>query len=161
MAEGHYPWYEVLDQTLESRNSTLIPQESMLVDSQNDTCIYVNEPGLQTLQAIFDFPHYNVNNGLSVDVLMKNTENCSSPACTWFVRSNCSSGVVRECKSTGVDEFGDYSLCRMTCNCNKFELCQSLHFKYAYDQSVVNLNSALCGVKPVYGDVNLPYYGTD
>ena len=45
----------------------------MLVDSQNDTCIFVNEPGLQTLQAIFDFPHYNVNNGISVDVLMKNT----------------------------------------------------------------------------------------
>ena len=138
-----------------------MPQESMLVDSKNGTCVFVHGLGLGTLQAIFKFPQYNSTGKLSVDVLTHDAGDCSSPAWTWFVGSNCSSNKFRECHNTGVLTNGGFSRCRVTCVYPGFEACDLLHFKYTLTHGDIYTTAALCEVNLVYGDVNLPFYGTE
>ena len=159
-AEGHYPWYDVLNLPHHSRNSSWIPQESTLADSKNETCALVHAPERRTLQAIFDFPQYTTNNTLTVDVLTKDVEDCSSSCWTWFTGSSCFPNNFRECVSASIDKNGVFSRCRVTCVCPNAESCQFLHFKYVFDLSAINIRSALCEVTLVYGDVNVPHYGT-
>ena len=160
LAEGYYPWFEVLNKSHWSKNIPLILQENALADSNDETCAMVHAPGFRTLQAIFNFPAYNVTNQIAVDVVTKAAEDCSSQTWTWFVGSNCSSNRFRECNSVGIDKHGVYSSCRVTCACLEFEYCKFLHFKYTLNQNADNVTSALCEVNLVYGDVILPYHGT-
>ena len=160
VAEGYYPWYEVLNQTLQ-RNPPHIMRESILVDLNNDTCVLVNGPGLETLQAIFNFPQYNSVDTVSVDVLTKASGDCSSSAWTWFVGSSCSPYKFRECYNVGIEIIGDFHRCRVTCVCSGVESCELLHIKYTFDHRGTYIKAALCEVNLVYGDVNLPYYGMD
>ena len=136
-----------------------MPQESTLADLQNDTCALVHAPERRTLQAIFDFPQYTANNTVTVDVLTKHVEDCSSPPWTWFTGSSCFSDIFRECASDTINENGIFSRCRVTCLCPNAESCRFLHLKYVFDQRTVNIGS-VCEVKLVYGDVNVPFYGT-
>ena len=71
LAEGYYPWFEVLNKPNWSKNTPLMPQESVLADSNDETCAMVHAPGFRILQAIFNFPAYNVTNQIAVDVVTK------------------------------------------------------------------------------------------
>ena len=137
-----------------------MPQEGILTDSQNETCALVQETEDRTLQAIFDIPYFNPTNTITVGVLIKD-EDCCSPAWTWFTGPSCSSNMFRECAVDRGGKFGAYSHCRVTCVCHDFESCGFVHFKYIFDQHVLNVKSALCEVTLVYGDVKVPYYGTE
>ena len=159
-AEGHYPWFEVLNPPLQGNSST-IPQESILVDLKNDTCVLVHGTGIETLQAVFNFPQYNVIDVISVNVLTKTSGDCSSTAWTWFVGSSCFSNRFRECHNTAIDKNGDFYRCRVTCLCPDFKSCESLHFKYTFALSDLYINASLCEVNLMHGDVNVPYFGTD
>ena len=158
IAYGHFPWYEVLGQIQHNETSST-PQESILVDLSNETCVLLYAPELQTLQTIITFPRNNVVENISVDVLAKDVDDCSSPAWAWFVGSNSSS--FRECYNVGINKTGVFASCRVTCVCPNSESCQYLNFKYVFDQTSVNIKSAICDMKPIYGDVRVPYYGTD
>ena len=137
------------------------PQESILVDSKNDNCVFVHGYGLETLQAIFKFPQYKATGKTSADVLTHDAGDCSSPPWTWFIGSNWSSNKFRECHNTGILTNGGFSRCRVTCVCPGFEACDLLHFKYTRNHSDIYTTAALCEVNLVYGDVNLPFYGTE
>ena len=158
MAYGHFPWYEVLDQIQHSQKSQK-PQENTLVDLRNETCALLHAPELQTLQTIITFPRNNAVENISVDVLAKDVDDCSSAAWAWFVGSN--SSKCRECYNVGINKIGVFTRCQVTCVCPNSESCQYLNFKYVFDQTSVNIKSAICEVKPIYVDVTVPYYGTD
>ena len=161
LTEGYYPWYEVLNQSQQNRSPSSPPQESVLADSQAGTCHFVHAAQLHTLQAIFDFPTYNIIDNISVDVLTKEAVDCSSPSWTWFVGSNCSSNMFRECKNIRIDNNGINSHCRVTCVCPDVGYCRTLHFKYILDQRAASMTSAICEVHLAYEDLSLPYIGSE
>ena len=136
-----------------------MPQESILVDLQNETCALQHAPELQTLQTIMTFPRNNATKHISVDVIAKDVDDCSSPAWTWFVGS--SSNRFRECYNVNINKIGVFSLCRMACVCPDSASCQFLNFKYAFDQTSINITNATCKVKHIDGDIRVPYYGND
>ena len=160
LAERYYPWYDVLSHH-QQKDLHTTPQGSILVDSKNDTCVFVHGPGLGTLQAIFKFPQYNATGKLSVDVLIHDAGECSKPGWTWFVGPHCSSNMFRECHNADIVTNGGFSRCRVTCVCPSLESCEVLHLKYTFDLSDIYTTGALCEVNLAHGDVNLPFYGID
>ena len=146
LAGGHYPSYEVLKQPIKL-DASAIPQESFLVDSNNDSCASLRGPELATLQAIINFPKYNANNNIRVDVLTRDVVDCSSPAWTWFVGSRCAPTRFLECHGNSIDTPGVFSRCRVTCYCPSFELCEYIHFKYTFDNTDMHMNGTLCAFR--------------
>ena len=122
VAQGHITPRMLIDRN-DANNA---PGSSVMTDRNNDTCIPItmaNKP----LQAVFSFPSSNIGALLSVGVLMKHTETCTSPAWTWFVESECAVGRYRECSRKLWYHEGSSWICQITCTC--FFSCDYLYLK--------------------------------
>ena len=69
-----------------------------------------------------------LSNQLSVEVILKNVDDCSSPAWTWFVESECRPGIYTGCSRSQKDRVADFTHCVVTCYCLHY--CELLYLKY-------------------------------
>ena len=65
-------------------------------DNNNSTCVNSTVDG-RHLQAVFRFPYVRPTRNLSVEVITRNTEGCSSPSWTWFMGLGCVLANYTEC----------------------------------------------------------------
>ena len=96
-------------------------------DKNISTCVNTVQEH-QQLQAIFTASILLPRNQLSVDVVLKNVDDCSSPAWTWFVESECRPGVYTECSLAQIARAADLTHCVLTCYC--LHSCKLLYLKY-------------------------------
>ena len=96
-------------------------------DKNASTCTPVVQAH-QQLQAIFITPSLIPRNQLSVEVILMNVDDCSSPAWTWFVESECQPGLFTECSRTHLDRTAEFTHCAVTCHCG--HSCDFLYLKY-------------------------------
>ena len=97
-------------------------------DKNVSTCVNTTL-GHKQLQAIFTFPSLPPNDQLSVEVILMNVDDCSSPAWTWFVESECRPVVYTECSSTHITRVAEFTHCGIHCVC--LDSCDFLYFKYS------------------------------
>ena len=109
-----------------------IPPEKYFVDQltdrQNSTCINVSQSHQRKLQAVFTFPNSNISRDMSVNVMMKNVEDCVYPFWTWFVGSECEPRHFLECFKTVVQHVDGNMTCGITCLCSVG--CTYLYLKF-------------------------------
>ena len=96
-------------------------------DSDISTCVKATNEH-QQLQGIFTSSARPPRNQLSVEVILKNVDDCSSPAWNWFVESECRPGVYTECSRTQITQDADFTHCEITCYC--LEFCDFLYLHY-------------------------------
>ena len=100
---------------------------TFLNDGVNTTCKYSNEMDKQ-LQAVFFSPLKTADQRMTVEVILKNVEDCSSPAWTWYVESDCQLGAYTQCDRSNVERGTEYTRCLITCMC--IGPCDFLYLKY-------------------------------
>ena len=98
--------------------------QTFVNDGVDSTCVDTIADGKQ-LQVIFDFAFVSPGHQMSVEVVMKYLDNCTSPAWTWFVGSDC---FYRECFSKQVSQNAEFTRCVVTCLC--LEPCNNLYSMY-------------------------------
>ena len=98
--------------------------QTFVNDGVDSTCVDTIADGKQ-LQVIFYFSFVSPCHKMSVEVVMKNLDNCTSPAWTWFVGSGC---LYNECFSKQLHQTAEFTRCAVTCVC--FESCNYLYFMY-------------------------------
>ena len=97
-------------------------------DKNISTCVNAVQAH-QQLQAIFTASILPPRNQLSVEIILKNVEDCSSPAWTWFVESECRPGIYTECSRIQItQQNSDFIHCAVTCYC--LDPCDFLYLKY-------------------------------
>ena len=97
-------------------------------DKNVSTCVNTTL-GHKQLQAIFTFPSLPSSDQLSVEVILMNVDDCSSPAWTWFVESECRPVVYTECSSSHITRVAEFTYCGIHCVC--LDWCDFLHLKYS------------------------------
>ena len=100
---------------------------TFLNDDVNKTCRNTNEMGKQ-LQVIFYSPLKNYDQRMTMEVILKNADDCSSHAWTWYVESGCHPGVFTQCVSLLLNRVAEYTRCVVTCLC--LWPCDYLYLKY-------------------------------
>ena len=107
------------------------------------------------LQSVFMFPNSSTGREISVEVVAKNVDDCSSISWTWFVESRCIPGSFIECQNrvaaSGVYMYGIYSNCILTCVCKP--TCDYLYLKYTHVPGQNHSEQQLCEIKLLYGNV--------
>ena len=96
-------------------------------DKNINTCVNAVQEH-QQLQAIFTAPTLPPSNQLSIEVILKNVDDCSSPAWTWFVESECRPGVYTECACTQIYRVAEFTHCAITCVC--WDSCDFIYLKH-------------------------------
>ena len=91
------------------------------------TCVPAVQ-GHEQLQVIFITPSLVPTNQLSVEVILMNVDDCSSPAWTWFVESECQPGIFTECSRMHINRVAEFTHCAVTCDC--IDSCDFLYLKY-------------------------------
>ena len=108
-------------------------------DNNISTCINAVQ-AFRVLQGIFKYPIVSQRHQLSVKVILMNVDDCSSPAWTWFVESECFQGMFRECSRSQIAQVAEFTHCAVTCKC--LDQCDFLYLKYnlpRQDQSSAQL----------------------
>ena len=105
-------------------------------DENNATCTHTSVDNSQ-LQAVFYFSYINPEQTISTEVVLKNVEDCRSPAWTWFVQSRCNGTIYSECSRVQIKRNSVFTHCLVTCHC--CDSCGYLYFKHyqipRWDQS--------------------------
>ena len=96
-------------------------------DKNTLTCVPTVQ-GHKQLQAIFITPSLVPTNQLSVEVILMNVDDCSSPAWTWFVESKCQPGVFTECSRSNINRVREFLHCAVTCHC--VDSCDFFYLKH-------------------------------
>ena len=96
-------------------------------DNNNFTCVPAVQ-GHEQLQAIFITPSLVPRNQLSVEVILLNVDDCSSPSWTWFVESECQPGVFTECSRNHLNHVAEFTYCVVNCEC--VVSCDFFYLKY-------------------------------
>ena len=99
----------------------------VMSDKNTFTCVPAVQ-GHKQLQAIFITPFLVPTDELSVEVILMNVDDCSSPAWTWFVESEYQPGIFTECSSNHVNRVAEFTLCTVTCKCAAS--CDFLYLKH-------------------------------
>ena len=100
---------------------------SVTRDKNTSTCVPVVQ-AYQHLQVIFVTPSLISRNQLSVEVILLNVDDCTSPAWTWFVESECQPGIFTECSRTHIRRVAELTHCAVTCDC--VDSCDFLYLKH-------------------------------
>ena len=126
-----------------------------LVDRNTSTCVPVELGEQRWLQSVFMFPNSSMGREISIEVVTKNVDDCSSISWTWFVESLCIPRIFIECQihapASDVYIYGTYSNCILTCVCKP--TCDYLYLKYTHVPCLNQSEQQLCEVKLLYGDV--------
>ena len=112
-------------------------------DKNISTCVNAVQAH-QQLQAIFTASILPPSNQLSVEIILKNVDDCSSPAWAWFVESECRPGIYTECSSTQMARVADFAHCVVTCYC--LHSCKFLYLKYNRLSWQTQTSEQLCEV---------------
>ena len=101
--------------------------QTLINDNKDATCVNTTIDD-RLLQVVFYFRHVSPGHQMSVEVVMKNVDGCSSPAWTWFVGSECRKNGYKECSLKQIEEHAGFIRCIVTCPC--WGSCHYLHFVY-------------------------------
>ena len=132
-ASGYYPPGEISCMTAAAGYHELEEThvcgfyQTLINDNIDATCVNTTI-GDRLLQVMFNFRHVNISHQVSVEVVMKNVEDYSSFAWTWFVQSECHMEVYRECDSKRLQNNTEFARYIVTCQC--WESCHYLHVVY-------------------------------
>ena len=74
--------FKVSDRT---KDTSGLSDSGELTDGQNDTCLQGMTITGQTLRVAFDFPGANHSHEMSIEVVVKNTSDCTALMWTWWV----------------------------------------------------------------------------
>ena len=125
-------------------------------DKNTSTCVPAVK-GLKQLQAIFITPSLVPTNQLSVEVILLNVDDCSSPAWTWFVESECQPGVFTECSRNQLTRVEEFTHCVVICTC--VDSCDFLHLKYNRLPLRNQTSEKLCEIWAHRNGYNQPFEG--
>ena len=123
-AGGYLPLSTCITRT-QTSNSTILTD---LTDRNNATCLHVKQSPNDSLQAVFQFPNLSSSLDMSVEVVVRNVEDCSSVTWNWFVESMCAPKNFLECQKSILSQQLNYSRCIVLCPCNP--TCDYLYLKY-------------------------------
>ena len=124
----------------EQVNGRLFPITS---DKNVSTCVNTTL-GHDQLQAIFTFPALPPSDQLSVEVILMNVDDCSSPAWTWFVESECRPKDYIECSRTHITRVAEFTRCAINCVC--LDSCDFLYLKYNRLPLRIQTSEQLCEI---------------
>lgn len=130
------------------------PELGPVIDDEIDTCVLAKTDMQGFLQIVFSFPDFPTNRQMSVDFTLKNMEDCSALAWTWFVRSECTHNQLRECSIALAGRDGKFTSCLVTCTCAPS--CDNIHVKYNAVPWLHQDEVALCEVELEYTTINPP-----
>ena len=100
---------------------------SVISDNNSSNCVFLTQAH-NRLQAVITFPNLMSKQHLSIEVILLNVDDCSSPAWTWFTESRCLQGVYTECSSAHRSQVAEFTHCVVTCVC--YQSCDFLFLKY-------------------------------
>ena len=121
------------------------------IDENNNTCVPVMLSGDRLLQAVFTFPNSNISHQMSVEIILKNVEDCRSPAWVWFVESQCTPAYFQECSLILQYRRDNYAICLVSCFCPIS--CDYLYVKYNWVPFMDQEGHELCEVSLLGGPV--------
>ena len=113
-------------------------------DNIDCTCVNITQ-GDMHLQAVLNFSLQTMGHRLSVEVILKQVDDCRSPVWNWFVESKCQEGNIAECAIVAVDRWSVFSRCVVTCVC--WASCDYLYFKYNQPQYQTQYEEQLCEIR--------------
>ena len=146
VAEGYIGPYSMIDRT----NSQYLPTESVISDGNNNTCMPTEQAGM-VFQAASSFLESAIKGQISVEVILRSTTDCASPAWTWFVESECSAHSYLECSGrTHSISNGPNVRCEITCKC--FPTCDYFFVKYNRTPYIKDDSNEICELRLIHGD---------
>ena len=113
-------------------------------DNNKFTCINITK-GNDRLQAIFTFPSLLPSHYLSVKVILRNVEDCSSLIWTWYTESDCDQTIYSECASEQITRIAGFTQCVVTCHC--LNSCSFLFLKYNRLPWLDQTSEQLCEIR--------------
>ena len=147
VAQGYMGPYGLIGRT-ESQYAAV---DSVLSDANDATCMPTTKDDT-TLQAVFRIPN---GRQMSVEVILGNATDCTSPAWNWFVESECSAGGYLECSQKTLDISSSQTLhCEISCGC--LLSCDYLYLKYYRIPWAMPDHSVICEVRS--GDIEPSTY---
>ena len=101
---------------------------TVLADRKNETCLNVEQGQNLWLQAVIMVTNSSACPRMSVEVVHKDVEDCSSVSWNWFVESRCLPGNFLECHKSQLNQELNHSRCIVSCKCNP--TCDYVYLKY-------------------------------
>ena len=148
IASGYLPSTQVIQR---QSSPTEIAGRAFIQDENNDTCVPVMLSRDRLLQAIFSFPNSNISHQMSVEIILKNVEDCRSPPWVWFVESQCTPAYFQECSLISHYQRDNYVICLVSCFCHIS--CDYLYIKYNWVPLMEQAGHELCEVSLLGGPV--------
>ena len=90
--------------------------QTFINDNIDATCVNATV-GDKHLHVVFNFSNVIPDHQISMEVVMKNVDDCSSPAWTWFVGSDCYDGPYMQCTASEPYHMAEFTLCIVSCQC--------------------------------------------
>ena len=111
-------------QELQERRACGVSQTS-INDNIDTTCVNATV-GDKHLHVVFSFSNVIPGHQISMEVVMKNVDDCFSPAWTWSVGSHCYDGTYMQCNASEPYHMAGFTRCLVSCQCWQ-QPCKMVH----------------------------------